>query len=108
MVKKETMNKEEKILNSLTGIQKAAAPDFFYTRLMGKIQREIEPKRKPVFLLRPAFITSTLMLLLVINIFSIQKFNNTQGQKGTVRPGKPATLESFAEAYNMNAASVYE
>ena len=102
------MNKEEKILNSLTGIQKAAAPDFFYTRLLGRMQQEIKPKRKPVFLLRPAFVTSALLLVLVINIFSIMRFNKVPEQKATVRSAKPATLESFAEAYNMNTASVYE
>ena len=101
-------NKEEKILNSLTGIQKAAAPDFFYTRLLGRMQREMEPKRKTVFLLRPAFVTGALTLVLVINIFSILKFNREPAQKATVRSSKPATLESFAEAYNMNTASVYE
>ena len=101
-------NKEEKILNSLTGLQKAAAPDFFYTRLQARMQRELEPKRKTIFLLRPSFVTSTLMLVLVINIFSILKFNKIPEQKATVQSSKPATLESFAEAYNMNAASVYE
>jgi hypothetical protein len=101
-------NKEEKILNSLTGIQKAAAPDFFYTRLLGRMQREMEPKIKTVFLLRPAFVTGALMLVLAINIFSILKFNKMPVQKATVRSSKPATLETFAEAYNMNTASVYE
>ena len=101
-------NKGEKILNSLTGLQKAAAPHFFYTRLLGRMQRETAPKRKTFFLLRPAFVTGALMLVLVVNIFSIMKFNKTPEQKATVQSYKPATLESFAEAYNMNTASVYE
>jgi len=100
--------KEEQILNSLTGLQKAAAPDFFYTRLLGRMQREMEPKRKTIFLLRPAFVTGALMLVLVVNIFSILKFNEIPVQKKSVQSSKPATLESFAEAYNMNTASVYE
>jgi hypothetical protein len=45
---------------------------------------------------------------LVVNIFSILKFNKIPAQKATVQSAKPATLESFAEAYNMNTASVYE
>ncbi|MEI9958668.1 MAG: hypothetical protein WDM90_20695 [Ferruginibacter sp.] len=102
-------NKEERILNSLTGLQKATAPDFFYTRLIGKMQNEMEPKAKPFLLLRPAFITSALFVLLVVNVFSIIKFDKVpQQQNATVQSSKPATIESFAEAYNMNTASVYE
>ncbi|MGG9962567.1 hypothetical protein [Ferruginibacter sp. SUN106] len=101
-------NKEERILNSLTGLEKAAAPDFFYTRLMGRMQKEWEPKRKTFLLLRPAFVTSALLVVLMINVFSIMQFNKAPQQKATVQSGKPATLESFAEAYNMNTASVYE
>lgn len=109
-------NKEEKILNSLNGLQKAAAPDFFYTRLIGRMsanklgihKQEQEPGRKTFLLLRPAFITSALFAVLVINVFSIMQFNKAPQQKTTVQSDKPATLESFAEAYNLNSAAVYE
>jgi len=101
-------NKEQRILDSLTGLQKAAAPDFFYTRLIGRMQNEMEPKRKPFLLLRPAFITAALFAVLVINVFSIMEFDKAPQQKATVRSAKPATLESFAEAYNLNTESVYE
>ena len=100
--------KEEKILNSLTNLQKAAAPDFFYTRLIGRMQQEIAPKRKPVFLLQPAFVTAALTLVLIVNVFSILKFSKAPVQKATVQSAKPAALESFADAYNLNSASVYE
>ena len=102
------MNKEEKILNSLSGLQKAAVPDFFYTRLLGRMQNEMEPKRKPFLLLRPAFVTSALFAVLVINIFSIMQFDKTPQQKGTAPSAKPATVESFADAYNLNTESVYQ
>jgi len=102
-------NKEQRILNSLTGLQKATAPDFFYTRLIGKMQNEIVPKAKTFLLLRPAFITSALFVVLVVNVLSIIKFDKApQQQNATVQSTKPATIESFAEAYNMNTASVYE
>ena len=102
-------NKEEKILNSLAGLKKAGAPDFFYTRLTGRMQNEMKPKRKPVFLLRPAFITPALFVVLMINVFSIVQFNkSTPVPKAMGRAEKPATLESFAEAYNLNTESVYE
>jgi hypothetical protein len=102
------INKTEKILNSVTGLLKAGAPDFFYTRLIGRMQQEMEPTRKQIFLLRPAFLTTTLFVILLINVFSILQFNKTTEQKVTVHSGKPATIESFANAYNMNIVSVYE
>ena len=101
-------NRAERILGSLDGLQKAAAPDFFYTRLIGKMQQEIEVKQKPFFLLRPAFITTALVLLFVVNIFSLTQLNKKQEQKTAIRSAKPATIESFAAAYNMETGSVYE
>ena len=102
-------NKEERILNSLDGLKKTEAPDFFYTRLIGRMQHEIEPKTKPFLLLRPVFFTSALFLVLVVNVFSIIKFDKAPlQQNATVQSSKPATIESFADAYNMNTVSVYE
>jgi hypothetical protein len=100
--------KEEKILNSLAGLQKAGAPDFFYTRLTGRMQNEMQPERKQLFLLRPVFVTAALSLILAVNVFSILKFNTTADPKVMVQSGKHATLESFATAYNLNSISVYE
>ncbi len=101
-------NREQQILESLTGLQKAAAPDFFYTRLLGRMQNEMGPERKPFLILRPAFVTAALFAVLVINVFSIMQFGKAPQQKATVQSAKPATLESFADAYNLNTESVYE
>jgi len=103
------MNKEDKILNSLGGLQKAAAPDFFYTRLIGRMQKDMAPAQKTVLLLRPAFITAALFVLLLVNVFSIINFNKVPEQKAaTIDSNKPATIESFAQAYNLGTESVYE
>lgn len=102
------MNKENKILDSLTGLQKAAAPDFFYTRLLGRMQQEIKPVKKPLLVLRPVFVTAALFTVLVINVFSIMQFGKTPQPGKTAHSTQPATLESFAEAYNLNTATVYE
>jgi hypothetical protein len=101
--------REDKILNSLTGLQKATAPDFFYTRLLGRMQQEIVPQRKQFFLLRPVFIGAVLFLVLIINIFSITQFNSkAPSQKATIPSSQPASIESFADAYHLNTQSVYE
>lgn len=89
-------------MNSLDGLHKAAAPHFFYTRLTGRMQNEMEPASKPFFILRPAFITAALSLVFIINIFSLAQLNKQPKQINS-----PATIESFATAYNMNTESVY-
>ena len=89
-------------MSSFDGLQKATAPDFFYTRLTGRMQNEVGPVNKPFFMLRPAFITAALSLVFIINIFSLTQLN-----KQSKQINKPATIESFATAYNMNTESVY-
>ena len=96
-------NRTERILKSLDGFQKAAAPDFFYTRLVGKMQHKTEPQKKPFILLRPVFITAALSLVLIINIVSLTRLN-----KQPMQTKKGAGIESFAEAYGMNTETVYE
>jgi hypothetical protein len=100
--------KEEKILNSLEGLQKAVTPDFFYTRLLGRMQNEIVPQQKQIFLLRPVFVGAVLFLVLIVNVFSIVKLNKNPEQKVTVHSTGAASLQSFADAYNMNTTTVYE
>ena len=90
-------------MKSLDGLQKAEAPDFFYTRLVGKMQDKTEPKRKPFILLRPVFITAMLSVLLIINIVSLTRFD-----KQPIQTKKGAGIESFAKAYGMNTETVYE
>ena len=91
----------EEILESLGSLQKAAAPDYFYTRLVAKMENEMPVKRKTFLLLRPAFITAVLSIVLVINVASLLLLND--------KPKKEkATIEAFAEAYNFNSPSSYE
>ena len=96
----------ERIMKSLGGIQPAAAPDFFYTRLKGKMQPETG--KKTFFMLRPAFITAALSLFLIVNIFSLLTINKAPKQSVSLQNNKPPTIESFAKAYDLNAESVYE
>jgi hypothetical protein len=95
------------IMESLGGIQPAAAPDYFYTRLKGKIQPVAV--KKAIFLLRPAFITAALSLFLILNVFSLLNINREPNQHFSSQNSKPATIESFVKAYDLNTAeTVYE
>ena len=104
----ENDKRTERMISSLDGLQKTAAPDFFYTRLMGRMQRETEPAKKPFFLLRPAFITAALSVVFIINLFSLTQLNKQPLQRPAMHTNDRASIESFAEAYNMNTVSVYE
>lgn len=106
MQNKFSQERVQSIMDSLGGLQPAAAPDFFYTRLKGKMQPVAE--KKTFLLLRPAFITTVLAVFLIANVFSLISIR--KGAKDTVsmQSSKPATIESFASAYNINTGSVYE
>jgi hypothetical protein len=106
MQNKFSESKVQSIMESLGGMQPAAAPDYFYTRLKGRMQPE--EQKKTIFILRPAFITAALSLFLIVNIFSLITIRKAQPEPVSVQNNKPATIESFAAAYNMNTGSVYE
>jgi hypothetical protein len=106
MQNKLSQERIESIMTSLGGIQPAVAPDFFYTRLKGKMQPAEE--KRTFFMLRPAFITATLAVLFIVNVISLLQTAKAPKQDSPVVYSKPATIESFAAAYNMNTGTVYE
>lgn len=106
MQNKFSQERVQSIMESLGGLQPAAAPDFFYTRLKGKMQPAAE--KKPFFILRPAFITGVLAVFLIVNVFSLVTIRRAPERPASLQSNKPATIESFASAYNMNTGSVYE
>ncbi|MEO6542224.1 MAG: hypothetical protein ABIN74_14575 [Ferruginibacter sp.] len=105
MENRSSTERVDRIMASLDSIHKAEAPDFFYTRLTGKMQGG-EDKRS-FFMLRPAFITSVLGVLLVVNVLSLFTMDKPAKPNETQSAG-PGGIESFAKAYDMNTGSVYE
>lgn len=96
----------ENIMNSLSGIKPACAPDFFYTRLKGKMQPQDE---KTFFMLRPSFITAALSFFLILNVFSLLSLHKAEIKNSFVQKNEPANIESFAKAYNISGSeSVYD
>ena len=98
----------DRVMTSADGLQKATAPDFFYSRLSGRMQIELDEKRRPFFVLRPVFATATLSILLIVNILFLAQWNKQDTKNTTVKSEKTATIESFAKAYDMDASSLYE
>jgi hypothetical protein len=101
---KQDKNNIEKILQSLDGIGRADAPDFFYTRLQARMENELLEDPARPFLLRPVFLTICLMLILTINIFTLTQIN--QGGSSFNKQA-PATIETFAKEYNIDNAELY-
>ena|SRR6266487_2619739 len=94
----ERNNKIEQILNSLDGNQRAGAPDFFFTRLKARIEREEETNRKP-WILRPAYALTTLLIVLVINIAIILKGEQATDSNNN---SDTETAQSIAAEYSLN------
>ena len=90
----------DKIINSLDGMQPAEAPGFFYSRLLGRMQKEeggrVRTYRNPV----AAWAFGLLLFFLTINITVLLKEKNTGAST-------PSGMESFAEAYHLNASPSY-
>jgi hypothetical protein len=93
-------------MESLDGMQPAAAPHFFYTRLKAKMQ-PVEQKHN-FLLLRPVFITAALAVFLLVNVFSLFTINKSPEQKFSEQNTGPASIESFAKAYGLETENVYE
>lgn len=99
--------KIEEILSSLDGSQRAAIPDFFYTRLKAKMQKELEPFPMKSWVLRPAFAIAVLIAVLVINAVVI--FRNGTTKTNEIATNNDDTFQSIAAEYRLNDnAAVYE
>lgn len=95
----------ERTLDSITGIRRAEMPDFFYTRLEGRLNKV---RRVPgfswSFLTRPAVSLACLSLLLVLNITIIRSLMRTK-QSASVTTN--TVLQNFAEEYALGTTSIY-
>lgn len=104
MEKNNNKNLEE-ILSSLDGTKRAPVPDFFYTRLEARMQRELEPANTRSWILRPAFAFTVLVAVLLLNALVIFRGNTTK----EVATSDSETLQSIAAEYSPNDNSyVYD
>ncbi|HEX4877631.1 MAG TPA: hypothetical protein VFV31_13230 [Chitinophagaceae bacterium] len=102
-MKKENDN-AELILGSIDNIERAAAPEFFYTRLRARMEREAETVIARPWVLRPVYALTALFLILLINAFVLIKGNNsTENITNT-----SDTMQSIAAEYNLNDNSIYD
>ena len=92
----------EDILNSLDGSHRAAAPDFFYTRLKARM----EPAVKPSWILRPVFALAGLVVVLLVNAAVILA-GDAASENTAVADTE--SIQSIAAEYRLNDNSyVYD
>jgi len=87
------------LLSSLDGMDKATAPDFFYGKLLARLQRGTDNtvlRRK----FQPAYALAVLILFLMLNITVLLKEKRPQPA--------PSNVEAFANAYGLQPVNVYE
>ncbi len=96
--------KIEEILSSLDGAQRASAPDFFYTRLKARMEKELVNVPGKAGIWRPAYAFAALLLVLVINAFVILNGNQTKDTSAT----DIDVTQSIAAEYNINSNLTYE
>jgi Na+/proline symporter len=92
-------NNIEDILNSLDGSQRAAVPNFFYTRLKARMEKGIEVKTKRSWMLRPVYVVVGLFLILILNTVVFLKNSNAET---TITDENDVSQQSIAAEYNLN------
>ncbi len=91
-----------RILQSLDDMQPAQAPDFFYTRLIARLEKEQVRESSWLSTLKPAFVAAGLFLLFGLNMYML-----THLKKDDESSLQAPSAESFSSAYSLTGHSVY-
>lgn len=98
----------EDILNSLDGLKRASAPDFFYTRLRARMEKGWEPATMRKRVLYPAYALGAVLLLVFINAALLYSRQDTNASD-TASNSETENLQSIAAEYNIAAvSSIYD
>ena len=95
-------NKITQVMESLDGINKATAPDFFYARLRARMERENSTVSTRPWILRPAFAVITLVVVFIINLAVIFL------QPDATTISDTDSLQSLAAEYSLNDNSILD
>jgi hypothetical protein len=98
----------ENILNSLDGIQRAKAPDFFYSRLRARMERQLGPEKASGWVLRPVYAIIALFVVLLINAAVLLRDSN-EPSPNLASATDTETMQSMASEYRVNyVSSIYD
>ena len=97
-------NRIEQILNAYDGAKRAEVPAFFYTRLEARMlaQNSVEQPVKS-WLLKPAFVVVSLVLVLIINAFIY-----FQKDSATINTSYEDSIQTIAAEFNLSDNNTLE
>jgi hypothetical protein len=100
IMKPQKDQKIEEILQSLDGMGRASAPDFFYTRLQARMEKElVRPvAQKRPLVLRPVFAFAALLIVLLVNAAIIFQGSNNASEEIP----EANAYQSIAAEYSLN------
>lgn len=86
--------------NSLGKIERAKAPDFFQTRLMARLEKEVMPKKLTVWqrALKPVPVLALSGCLVVLNLYTL---GNMFSEKEVPVQPTAENIAGFASEYNL-------
>jgi hypothetical protein len=90
--------KVEDILGSFDGINRAPAPDFFYTRLKARMEKNILPANPKSWVLRPVYAMAVLIVVILVNAAIVLKGSGNT----TNNTADTESIQSIAAEYNLN------
>ena len=106
-------NKIEDILNSLDGVSRASAPDFFYTRLKARMEKGLVAdsgiiKKRVLY---PVYALAAVIFVMLINatILISNRDTTTNTNSETASINETENLQSIAAEYKMtDVSSIYD
>jgi hypothetical protein len=92
----DTGKRAEKALESLDGIKRAEPQPFFYTRLIGRLQREKRTwwETTGAFLAKPVMVAICLGFILVFNAFILFRQDSVKEVSFSVEPGEQPVTDN--------------
>lgn len=97
MNNKKQRNPEE-VLNSLDGLKRATAPDFFYTRLKARMENELSsPAKRPTWIPKPVFAIAGIILIILLNLAVI-----IRNDRNVEKSPEAETYLSVTGGYSIN------
>ena len=102
--KKNIQEEVEKTLNSLEGIQRAAANPYLFTRIKARLESEEKGfwSRALTYISRPSVAVPAIVLTILINTAIFFEFSSER-----VPPSQDEE-QAFAREYNLNDNNIYE
>ena len=94
----------DEILNSLDGCSPAVAPDFFYTRLKARMERDVAPAARTFWTLRPAFAFAGMAIIVLINVIAVFNQPKQVADESTATT-ETDSFQSLAAEYRLNESS---